>query len=170
MTTISVMRTGQLAQLLGVSASTIQNWLREFDTFFDKRYGSQKVFNDQEVIVAATINKLSSEGLGYQEIKAKLQSGYRVDSPSEAAFGVDTRMVPAAAMEQIIDASELRIKLDNLQHDYDHLIKMLADANEENKALRQRVDELHDKIIDLNRALGKAEGELEFRRSLDRKD
>ncbi|MFP4320838.1 MAG: MerR family transcriptional regulator [Anaerolineales bacterium] len=159
------MKTGDLARLFGVSITTIQNWINEFgDHLSDpaKKIGAkQRSFNEDDVLVLATVASLSADGLNYDTIRKRLADGERVEHPGVANYGVDTRMIPTAAVEQLIDATELKIELEQIKAERDKLLSMLERSEDEKTALRAKVDELQAEMANLRERLGRAEGRLE---------
>jgi len=123
------MKIGETATLLGVSDNTVRNWVSEFEDFFSpnarKERGRQRTFTEADVLVLATIATLRNDALEFSEIQKRLNAGFRVEHPGVANFGVDTRMVPTAAVEQLIDATELRIELEQVRVERDKLLDMI---------------------------------------------
>lgn len=163
------MKTGDLARLFGVSDNTIRTWISTFDEFFSNQARAvntkQRAYTEDDVIILATIAKLSADNYPHAVIKDKLKAGERVENPSEANFGVDTRMIPAAAMEQVIDSVELRVEIEQIRSERDRLLIELASRDEKIEQLQQENKDLGERlqseIKDLQRALGRAEGRLE---------
>jgi len=175
------MKTGDLAKLFGVSDTTIRSWVREFSDFFSKSHTKQRTYTDEDVQVLATVAKYSHAGYQLSHIRERLEAGERVENPGEVSYGVDTRLVPAAAMEQMIDATELRIELEQIKSERDRLVELLDKSEEQKESLRREVKDLQEEmrqevkrlqgeISNLQRELGRAEARAEiYKEDLDRR-
>lgn len=176
------MKTGDLVKQFGVSDSTIRRWVREFTKFLTESNSKHRSFTSDDFIVMATINHLSNQGYTLDAIRGRLDEGYRIENISTETVGYsDGRMVPAAAVEQIIDSSELRVELEQVKSDKTILTLQLQDARQELVELREKYEQqgrghkeeletLNNKIQELQHRLGLAEGELLYRRKLDEKE
>jgi predicted nuclease with TOPRIM domain len=78
-------------------------------------------------------------------------------------------MIPAAAVEQLVDAAEVRTYLAQVTADRDKLLEMLAEEKQAHQVSREKVQSLQDEIARLQRELGRAEGELAYRRELEKR-
>lgn len=181
------MKIGLIAQNLGISTNTIINWVKRYPNFFSGAAKStnakQRMFTDEDVLVLRTINHLRNEGVNLDAIEEELADGYRVEDSQAGIGGVQTRLVPAAAVESIVDASQLRSQLDNVTQERDRLLELLEEAREQEKELRskleaqqqdaqqkieklredaqQKIDSLQSQLLDLYMRLGLAEGRLQ---------
>lgn len=160
------MKTGDLTRLFGVSNTTIKNWIDRFPAFFSENAHAknqrQRNFTEEDVLLLATIAQLSQqEHLTYEQVEDRLKSGYRVDNPGVANYGVDTRLIPAAAVEQLIDSSEIKIELERTKSELNRALELLTEERQRNTEKDKRIEELQDKIQLLQRELGRAEGRLE---------
>lgn len=169
------MRTGELEKLFGVSATTIRNWISEFENHLSeqaRKVGTkQRTFTEDDILTLATIAKLSADGLGYTDIHERLQAGERVEHPQVANYGVDVRMVPAAAVEQIIDSTETRIELERARAESDQLsialeqtLQRLSEVEAREQNALQKIEALQNLIADLRERVGRAEAALEEKR------
>lgn len=173
------MKTGDLAKLFGVSQTTVTRWISEFSTYLTpaaQKIGvSQRSYTEDDILVLATIAKLSiEENLGLREIEERLKSGFRVEHPGVANFGVDHRVVPAQVVEQIVDATEIRVALERITYERDRLLDTIRYMETSNREQLSRKDEeiknLREQLALLQRELGRAEGrldEIERRRKED---
>lgn len=160
------MKTGDLVKQFGVSDTTIRRWVAEFEGFLSddakKTNSRQRVFNSSDFLVLATIHALSSENLPLSMIQERLAEGYRVEDTASSTVGYsDGRMVPAAAVEQIVDATELRVEIESLKRERDRLLELLDQERNISHDKDQRIDVLQTEIKTLLRELGRAEGRLE---------
>jgi DNA-binding transcriptional MerR regulator len=175
------LKSGDLTKLFGVSHQTVSNWVKEFENFLSetarKQDSRQSIFTEQDFIIMATIAELSQkQKLPYEAIREQLSQGYRVEDARAATVGYeDGRMVPAATVEHLIDATHLRVQLEQVQAERDKLMQLLSDVQAQAKAIQEdretlrrekdtQISALQTKIAELERALGRAEGELELRR------
>jgi len=156
---------GQVASMLGVTLNTLKNWQDRYPDYFSKsalgQGVSQRVFTESDILTAATIAKLRADKLDFDAIGEQLEDGYRVDSPQVANFGVDMRMVPAAAVEQILDSTEIKTALAQVTAERDKLLELLEKSDEEKRELYARVEALQDQIGELRERAARAEGRLE---------
>jgi len=160
------MKSGDLQKAFGIGATTIKNWCDEFAEYLsdgaramDSRH---RRFTESDYIALATVAELSQkQKLPYQAIHEKLQGGYRVENPGAWTIGYeDGRMVPAAAVEQIIDASEIRVELEIIRAERDRLANMLSDSIEKASTLEDKNEQLTKRLIELERELGALQREL----------
>jgi len=81
----------EVARLLGKSPSTIRNWSREFETFLSTSAappaGDDRIYQDDDVAVLATVAVMRAERRPFETIRAALHAGERVrpamDQPDE---------------------------------------------------------------------------------------
>jgi DNA-binding transcriptional MerR regulator len=170
-------KTGDLAKLFGVSQTTITRWIDEFSDFMTDRAQkigvSQRAYTEADILALATVAKLSVEdGLRFPQIKERMQAGERVEHPGVANFGVDHRVVPAQAVENLVDASVLRNELEQVKIERDRLIELVSKFEDKIEAVRAekdgKIEEFQSRIAELQHRLGMAEGELTYRRELDK--
>lgn len=147
------MKSGDLAKLLGVSAKTIRVWSDAYDDLLTVQKTKQRVFTEEDILVLSTVATLYHDGHSHPAIREKLDQGYRVEDPSVANFGVDTRVVPAAAVEQLIDGAEMRVELERITNERDRLLELLESERDENKSLKDENKELQVEIRELNKEI-----------------
>ena len=182
------MKTGDIARRLGVSPKAIRDWISEFDAYFNESPTKQRVYSEEDYIVLATIAKFSHQGYGYASIHEKLKDGERVDVSEDITYGIDTRMIPAASVEQMMDATEVRLQLERVTTERDRLVEMVEDLQHqveqkldsqkqeyETKLDRQRddyerkQDSLQKEIRVLLERVGRAEAQAEMLKDLLKK-
>lgn len=153
------MKSGDLVKKFGVSDQTIRRWAGEFEDYLSEQTGRHRVYTADDYIVMATINYLyNDEGLNTNGVRDKLKSGFRVDEDDIATIGYsDGRMVPAAAVEQLVDASEVRVALERMTAERDRLLDQLeqlqSDHKQEKVKLESKIDELQQEVRDLSREI-----------------
>lgn len=161
------MQIKDLAAKLNTTHTSISNWIKRFDLYFsDNVKQRNRSFTQEDLDLLATIAKLSASGMSYDLIEQQLQSGERVNF-EDTTLGTDTRMVPAMAMEQMIDATEIRMELERTRSDLARALDMLETERSTSDTLRDKIDALQQEIRTLERELGRAQGELDYRRSKD---
>lgn len=175
------MKTGDIVKHFGISESTVRRWTKEYEEFFSDSPGRQRSFTHSDFLVIATIKELANQNLPFAHIRQRLADGYRIED--NAAYGAgytDGRMVPAAAVEQIIDGTELRVQLEQITYERDRLLETIQTLRTAQVELEEKYEErlnekdaqlrlLQDRIADLQRELGRAEGELSYRREIDKR-
>lgn len=170
------MKTGDLVKKFGVSEATIRRWSADFKEHLSPQQGRRRSYTREDYIVIATIYELFSSGLTQRIVEQKLREGYRVAAEEVSEIGYsDGRMVPAAVVEQVIDASGLRAELEQVKFERDRLMDMLTRSEqartELQKELNEKVDHLQQEIARLQRELGRAEARAEiYKSSLDKLD
>jgi len=183
------MKTPDLARYLGVSSNTIRNWTNEFKDYLSNAATNvnarQRIYNDRDVLVIGTIAQLSGAGSTYSEVHSKLSNGYRIESLENVAGGIDTRVIPAAAVEQMIDATEVRLELERVSAERDKLLDMvqglqtqLQEEQERFKAeleaaRNEKTEELtkrQEQVETLLERVGRAEAQVELLKELLKKD
>lgn len=177
------MKIGQVSTLLGVSEPTIKSWIERYSEQFSdgakKGSGLQRVFTDQDILVLATIAHARNAGENFDHIGTRLKNNDLVDNPSAANFGVDTRMVPAAQVDTIIESSQQRLELErqlatisseleSISQERDRLLSALETERTEHRQQLvekdQKIETLHQQIAELKERVGRAEMEAELRR------
>ena len=159
------MKTGDLVKHFGVSESTIRRWVKEFESVLDPQRGKHRNFTQNDFLVMATVKKLADDGLTFRAILRQLEEGYRVEDTASETMGYsDGRMVPAAAVEQIIDASEIRVELEVIRAERDRLLDLANRLESKNEEMSTRIVELERELGNLQRELGRAETEARMLR------
>lgn len=170
------MKTGDLGKLFGVDSKTITNWTKEFGEWLSDgaqgKAGRHRIFDQSDFVVMATIAELTQkQKLPYSAVHDKLAEGYRVEDPTAETVGYeDGRTVPAAVVEQIIDATEIKTQLsqvtaerDALQRQLEEMTVRAARYENERDASNAQVQELLKQIAELERELGRLEGRQQER-------
>lgn len=153
------MKTGEIAKSLGVHPKTINLWVDrdEFEGLFSpgatKNSGkAQRDFDLNDQVLLNTIRFLrNEEGLkDWNAIAIKIHDGYRQnDMPAE--YFVTENTTPVRAFTTLI---EVRKQLEQVVKERDQLLEEL-NLERENRRKAE---------AELNREIGKLEGQLEFLR------
>jgi DNA-binding transcriptional MerR regulator len=170
------MKTGELAKQFDVSYQTVRNWIHEFSEYLSDDAKAltarQHTIRQDDFVILATVNELSQrQGLNYAEIRERLKDGYRTDELEAYIMPMD--MVP---LQHAVDASKIAAQLDIIKAERDRLAEMLDEEklahqqtrHELETRLGAKVDSLQDEIKQLQREIGRLEGELEYRRKQDK--
>lgn len=183
MTKGKTMKTGELADRIGVKSQTIRNWanhdlLKRYwsDGATGRDNASQRHYNDEDIRVAITIHTLRNRDNveDWQAIADYLASGKRYDQWPGNSRGFDQGVVSVTAAEQSAKAAANLAALQELQSQLAVLQNEIQRLRDENQQLRgehrKEVNDLHDRyqdriarlyaqIADLNRELGRKEGD-----------
>jgi DNA-binding transcriptional MerR regulator len=146
---------------LNITNTTLKNWIDRFAGYFSETAKQRnRSFTQEDLDLLATIAKLSASGLTYDAIEKHIAMGER-EIFEDTTLGTDTRMIPAAVVEQVVDSTKIMIELEKTKSELAKALDMLETE-------RGRVETLQREVRELERALGRAEGELEYRRKQDK--
>lgn len=159
------MKTGEVADRLGVSTQTVRNWKEEWREYLSPHLlnsgsGQPLIFYERDVRVLATVAACKEQQFTTEDIKRVLE---------DEANWVDVPPLPSPAEEaarasvQLVPLSEYRREIRALTDERDRL------AEERDKA-RQKLEEAQGRIEELKETVGKLTGELETRRAMTEKD
>ena len=168
------MKAGELARALGVSSETIRNWTKNplmRDLLSPESQGigvPQRIFSETDVHILNTVNRLRSvEGVSsWQEIYDRIEAGERFSEFPQNAIADDPRTIPIPIAEESAKAAATLAQLKEYQLQVVALNDIITNMKIEHKEeLDRRDDEirgLNQRIADLNREMGKLEGQLEM--------
>jgi len=152
----------QLEAKLNVSHTTIYKWIKRFDSYFsDAARSGRREYSQEDLDILATIASLSIEGLNYDAIEKRLDSGERV-AFEETTLGVDSRMIPAVAVEQMLDATEIRIELEQVRAERDKLYSMLEEIKADFSKEREKNEALLREMGQIQERAARAEAQVEM--------
>lgn len=147
------MRSGELAARLGVSDATIRDWTGLYAEFLSMRGrgaqpGAAREFSDADALTLSTVALLRAEGRSHDDIKEQLAEGFR------------TPELPDLPEADIQEAQRLTryIPVDTAEEVRSLALKMV----QERDAAIERERATQDKLAELERKLGQAEGRLEL--------
>lgn len=175
------MKTGDIARKLGVSSKTVRDWVIEFSEHFSESKTKQRIYTAEDYAILATIAKYSHEGHNLKSIREKLEDGERVSPEDDITYGLDTRMVPAASVEQMIDATEIRISLERVTYERDKLFEDMRGLQQKLEDQRQayetklesqrqtyesKMGEMEKDIRKMLERIGRAEAQAELLRDM----
>lgn len=153
---------GQIASIFSVHDETIRRWSKEFADYMsiaaEPGKGHTRLYNADDLRVLALIADLKAQRQSFQNIHAALANGERGEPPEPPQE--DKSIVPAVHRLQL-QIEVLRDELDVLRTENADLKQQLALVKAETAlAVAQRE-------IELQREIGRLEGELEYRRKQD---
>jgi DNA-binding transcriptional MerR regulator len=183
------MKTGEVAERLGVSRQTVRNWKDEWAKYLspglsNSAKGVPLVFSDRDVMVLATVAACKEQQFSNEEIRAVLDKGDEhlvnippMPSPAEQAARAKVQLIPVSEYRrEIMTLTAERDRLIGERDKYERLYRDTVDQMGELKQQlgvlqgeldsRQRDDEevkaLHEEIVKLNREIAKLEVLLEM--------
>lgn len=159
------MKTGTLAKALGISRDTVLRYanMQQFEPFLSdgatgKNNRPHRIYNNADVLVMNTIvYLLNTEKLrGWDEIAARIASGFRHEQFSEYVIPEDSYSIPRPQAEQFALAAakvqeletannqikELKEKISSLEADKDQSAKEIAELNKRIGFLEGRLAEI----------------------------
>ena len=155
-------RAGELAKRLDVHPNTIRSWSDDFESLLSqgaigRAPGAKRRFTDDDALILATIADMRNDGIGFDDIRAAIENGKRVDVlpalPTEAEEEArqNVKLVPLPEYQRALDeVKRLAAQVDDLRVERD-----LAMAKRQ-----EGVAELNEQIRTLERDLGTAQGQL----------
>lgn len=130
-------RTTQVADLFGVSSTTVRNWAGEFKDYLSPTAqpsgGGRYLFTEDDVRVFALAHLGVQRGMDYESIHRELKNGQRGEIPEYAETA--GALVPLAATQQLV-------------------------------RMKDEIERLNQEIEILQTARDKAEGKVDLLRSL----
>lgn len=163
------MRTGQLAQLLGVTRGTINTWVhkKEVKRFFSLEAiadgAHQAIYNQSDVDILATIYHLRNTDkiIDWEEIAKQLDTGERHEQVPVSAVSMDRRTVTLREAEvsakYLATVSERDSALQRVGELSEEITRLRQEVSKSQSAHREDVERLMREIAKLNRELGALE-------------
>jgi len=155
------MKSTELARRLYVSDATVRHWTGEFAEFLSpdaapEKAGTAREFNESDQIIIATIAALRGNGDSYDEIRAKLRNGTRLEE-----------VPPPPEHELVRPEDGAMVSPERFRA----ALRRLADKDEEIASLRAQLaqrdgkaEELYERIIKETEARARLEGEIKILR------
>ena len=173
------MKTGEAAKLLDLASNTLKNWIENpaVTRFFSPgakglHGGAQRVLTESDILILNTIRHLRNINSisDWEAIAESLETGNREQEFPINAINVDTRMIPiphaevsakymatVAERDAALDRVEgLAVELTRLRAEYEDKLE------KERSGRRNAVDDLQQKIAQLNREMGRLEATIEM--------
>lgn len=147
------MRSGELAERLNVSDSSIRNWSDLYGEFLSPKGkgvqpGAVREFSEADGLVMATVAHLREQAMPHEEIVDTLRSGWRIGElptlpePEEEEARREIQLVPVSDVERWRDRAQLAAE------------QLDQAISRERSALSQ--------IAELQREIGRLEGRSEL--------
>ena len=162
MSTTEGLTRADLARRLGVSVSVLRKWEDTFSPWLVtqkgvKGFGAAKVYDPQDVRVLSLVHKMRQEGLTLEQVRDGL-SDRLATAADEVAPDLPT--VPDRPKEV-----SLQSYVDLLGR-YEATEGQLQAVTEERDYLRQRVEDLQDRLLDTQARAAAAEGKIDLLRDM----
>jgi DNA-binding transcriptional MerR regulator len=170
------MKTGEAAKILGVDPKTIRNWIddyglsRFFSTSATGEDGSfQRLLTESDLLVLNTVRALKGRGVtNWDRVAEYLESGEREREFPQNAISGDPRTIPvqqaevsAKAMATLTERDNAIARMREMAAEIEELRAAVNRLQNEKDAQRE---EYYKQLIDLNRQIGRLEGQLEMYR------
>lgn len=146
-------KAGAVATRLGVHSDTVRDWTSIFAEFFSdgakKTTSFQRVYDLNDEIILNTIHELRQKGIEFEEIRARLRSGERVEMlpaaneplPPESALSVYTEMKELRVQIAERDGEIERLRTES-KEERERLQAEIRQLDRENAVLKYRLERL----------------------------
>ena len=165
--------TGEVATALNVSVSSIRNWTAEnvIAEFLsdsatrtkDYEHAKERTYTENDLYVLNTINRKKSRSNTWDDVAAILRDGeLDTNLPASAAL-----VMQSNAAESFADALLLRQQLITASQTIEQLERELKETREYSaQNLKAVQDEVREREAELNRTIGRLEGQVEMLREI----
>ncbi len=167
------MKTGEAAKILGVDRTTIINWIEQrglskyFSPSANGEHGSaHRLLTEGDLLVLNTIRRLRANNLEWDEIANELETGNREREFPQNAISGDPRTIPvqqaevsARAMATVAERDAALARMREMAAEIEDLRVVVERLQKEKETQRE---EHYKQIIELNRQIGRLEGQLEM--------
>lgn len=155
-------KAGTIAARLGVHADTVRDWADLFEEFFSdgarRGAGVRRTFTLGDEMTLNTICELRKQNVEFEEIRARLGSGERI----EVLPAVNEPVPPESAIELYGKIKTLEAIIEQKDEVIDQLRIELEAARQRSEQAMERAHSLHpQEIIALNRKIAVLEYQLE---------
>lgn len=165
MSTASNRRPSEVANRLGVSASTLRRWSQQFGSFLscagesdDEESHKHRRYTDADLATLITIKGLLTEGYSYDQVRRRLQSLAAVgDHDAGDVYALVTSQetptlspavtVLADTLHTVADAQQLLLNSQQSNRD------LLSVAIQDNFNLKAENTKLRDRMLEMERSL-----------------
>jgi len=151
-----------LASRLGVSVSVLRKWEETFSPWLVtqkgvKGFGAAKVYDPQDVRALSLVHRMRQEGLTLEQVREGLS-----DRLATAADEItpDLPTVPDKPQQVSVQSYV------DLLGRYEATEGQLQAVTEERDYLRQKVEDLQDKLLDVQARAAAAEGKIDLLRDM----
>jgi DNA-binding transcriptional MerR regulator len=150
------MRSRDVARRLGVDASTVRRWARDYERYLsptaqkapDDDLRKPRVFTNDDLRLFWTIATAQERGVGHEEIELLIAGGELLEGELP-----EHPLTQASDEIELVPASTAMARIEALQDRVETLEVDLEDA-------RQRLDQKNERVIELEQRLGDARSEI----------
>ncbi len=140
---MSEYRSGDLAEIFGVSRESVRRYTIEFQDFLSAdatptAEGKHRVYNDDDLRVFALVTRMKSLNQSDEDIKATLSAGERDDLPSLLTQG--------STLNPSLQLTIARQEIDNLQSKLEFAVDEAQKWRDEANQLRGRIEQLQKQL------------------------
>lgn len=158
------MKTGEIAERLGVSDNTIRNWSRDYANYLSDQGaglqpGATREFTQDDVIVLATIAEYRDSGLTHEQISDLLDEGKRTALiPPPPPMNEDrVRENVELTTRERAEVEILTARLNMLQAQFAQALQERENAVKAEREALKRIDELHQELADAKASAARME-------------
>ncbi len=148
-----MIKIGDVVQMLGVSKSTVSNWVGEYEDHFStdaagKGNRRHRLFTEHDVSILHTIATLRKQGQSFEDIRATLDNG--------------KTLLPDLSLPQLAKLRKRELTEGFIEEIISEMLQTVA-------TLRTQVDDLHANLSQMKRELEtEKQGRLEAERRAER--
>lgn len=157
--TVALMKTGELAERLGIHPNTIRVWCKSYAAYLSRgaagrASGVNRDLSERDCLVLATVADMRADGLPHEAIVASLENGNLVTAlpdipaPEETAARERVELIPVAELKRALD------QIRTLENERDRVIA-------ERDAAMLDAKEAGRRIVELEREIGRLQGRFE---------
>lgn len=151
------MRTGELANLLGVNTTTVINWVDRYGEFFSEAARgigvTQRTYTEADMKVLNTVREMRSNGESWNDIRQAMSDGVRVEDLPQNAVSFDRRTIPVSQAALAVDMAQVIAEKDSAMME-------VARLRSEIERIQNRFDMKEDSYQSTIRALEREVGQL----------
>lgn len=168
--------TREIAERLGVNPQTIRRWSDQYETEMssESRRADQRMYTEDDLLLLWSVKRWRELGYSLDNITQRIEAGERTtEPPPEEAITSEKHLKPVLVPEAqhataLAEIRQLSAQIQRLQTDRDDAISKLdKERTEWNKERAHVVANYNSQINDLQRQIGRLEGQLGDRRPAD---
>jgi len=173
------MKTGEAAKILGVDPKTVRNWIDDYGLtrFFSASAtgtdGSfQRILSESDLLVLNTVRALKGRDVyDWEAIAEFLETGEREREFPQNAISGDPRTIPVEQAQQSARAMATMAERDGAISKVREMATRIEDLEEKLEQTQREKDAIKELLLreigDLQRQIGKLEGQMEVYKSQD---
>jgi len=166
-------KSGQVANLYGVTTETLRSWSKDFSTYLSPSAqagkNKQRLYSNEDLTIISLVAELRKENLTYQEIHLALKNGQRGQPPAlnpdelrelqkQAKQETDPETLQNLLVRTQDTLEVVQRQLYELQEIKERNIELttsLSHVTDERDRLQKQTTQLNKKVEQLTRELGK---------------